>query len=145
MKSVAVIGASLAGLSAARALRAQGFDGELTIVGGEVRRPYDRPPLSKEFLAGDIGADALALEAEDDDLSAQWLLGVHAVRLDAAAPHGTPGQRNYGPGRRRRRGHRCAGTLMARLQGASPVYMCCALLTTHWPCATNCALAHGSW
>ena len=78
MKSVAVIGASLAGLSAARALRAQGFDGELTIVGGEVRRPYDRPPLSKEFLAGDIGEDALALEADDDDLSAQWLLGVHA-------------------------------------------------------------------
>ena len=55
MKSIAVIGASLAGLSAARALRAQGFDGELTIVGGEARRPYDRPPLSKEFLAGDVG------------------------------------------------------------------------------------------
>ena len=75
MKSVAVIGASLAGLSAARALRAQGFDGELTIVGAEARRPYDRPPLSKEFLAGDIGEDALALEADDDDLAAQWLLG----------------------------------------------------------------------
>ena len=43
MKSVAVVGASLAGLSAARALRAQGFDGELTIVGDEARRPYDRP------------------------------------------------------------------------------------------------------
>ena len=85
MKSVAVIGASLAGLSAARALRAQGFDGELTIVGGETRRPYDRPPLSKEFLAGDVGEDVLALEAEDDDLDAQWLLGVHATRLDAAA------------------------------------------------------------
>src|SRR5215212_10440858 len=84
VKSVAVIGASLAGLSAARALRAQGYDGELTIVGGEARRPYDRPPLSKEFLAGDIGEDALALEAEDDDLGAQWLLGVHATRLDAA-------------------------------------------------------------
>ncbi|MEN3319963.1 MAG: hypothetical protein V7643_3364 [Mycobacterium sp.] len=85
MKSVAVIGASLAGLSAARALRAQGFDGELTIVGAEARRPYDRPPLSKEFLAGDIGEDALALEADDDDLAAQWLLGVHATRLDAHA------------------------------------------------------------
>ena len=85
MKSVAVVGASLAGLSAARALRTQGFDGELTIVGGEARRPYDRPPLSKEFLAGDIGEDALALEADDDDLNAQWLLGVHATRLDAAA------------------------------------------------------------
>jgi NADPH-dependent 2,4-dienoyl-CoA reductase/sulfur reductase-like enzyme len=84
VKSVAVIGASLAGLSAARALRAQGFDGELTIVGGEARRPYDRPPLSKEFLAGDVGEDVLALEAEDDDLNAQWLLGVQATRLHAA-------------------------------------------------------------
>jgi NADPH-dependent 2,4-dienoyl-CoA reductase/sulfur reductase-like enzyme len=85
VKSVAVIGASLAGLSAARALRAQGFDGELTIVGDEARRPYDRPPLSKEFLAGDIGEDALALEADDDDLDARWLLGVRATRLDATA------------------------------------------------------------
>ena len=84
MKSVAVIGASLAGLSAARALRGQGFDGELTIVGGEARRPYDRPPLSKEFLAGDVGEDALALETDDEDLDAGWLLGVHATRLDAA-------------------------------------------------------------
>ena len=49
-----MIGASLAGLSAARALRRQGFDGALTIVGAEAHRPYDRPPLSKEFLAGDI-------------------------------------------------------------------------------------------
>jgi NADPH-dependent 2,4-dienoyl-CoA reductase/sulfur reductase-like enzyme len=85
VKSVAVVGASLAGLSAARALRAQGFDGELTIVGAETRRPYDRPPLSKEFLAGDVSEDALALEADDDDLKAQWLIGVHATRLDAAA------------------------------------------------------------
>ena len=85
MKSVAVVGASLAGLSAARALRAQGFDGALTVIGAEARRPYDRPPLSKEFLAGDVGEDALALEADDDDLNAQWLLGAHATRLDATA------------------------------------------------------------
>ncbi|HET7668708.1 MAG TPA: FAD-dependent oxidoreductase [Mycobacterium sp.] len=85
MKSVAVIGASLAGLSAARALRAQGFDGELTVVGDEARRPYDRPPLSKEFLAGVVGEDALALEADDDELNARWLLGVRATRLDAPA------------------------------------------------------------
>ncbi|MGF6884652.1 NADPH-dependent 2,4-dienoyl-CoA reductase/sulfur reductase-like enzyme [Nocardia sp. GAS34] len=82
MRSVAVIGASLAGLSAARALRAQGFTGELTIVGAEHRRPYDRPPLSKQFLAGGIGADDLALEADDEDLQADWLLGVAATDLD---------------------------------------------------------------
>ena len=84
MKSVAVIGASLAGLSAARALRAQGFDGDLTIVGDEKRRPYDRPPLSKEFLAGLVDEDTLALETDDEDLDARWLLGVRANRLDAA-------------------------------------------------------------
>jgi NADPH-dependent 2,4-dienoyl-CoA reductase/sulfur reductase-like enzyme len=66
-------------------LRAQGFDGELTIVGNEARRPYDRPPLSKEFLAGVVGEDALALETDDEDLDIQWRLGVRATRLDAAA------------------------------------------------------------
>ena len=85
VKRVAIVGASLAGLSAARALRAQGFDGELTVVGDETRRPYDRPPLSKEFLAGDVAEADLALESDDEDLDAQWLLGAHATRLDAAA------------------------------------------------------------
>jgi NADPH-dependent 2,4-dienoyl-CoA reductase/sulfur reductase-like enzyme len=82
VRSVAVIGASLAGLSAARALRRQGFDGELTIVGAEARRPYDRPPLSKEFLAGDICEADLTLELDDENLDARWLLGVHATGLD---------------------------------------------------------------
>lgn len=85
MKHVAVVGASLAGLSAARALRKQGFDGALTIVGAERHRPYDRPPLSKEFLAGAVTADDLTLEADDEDLSAEWRLGVSATRLDVAA------------------------------------------------------------
>jgi NADPH-dependent 2,4-dienoyl-CoA reductase/sulfur reductase-like enzyme len=85
MRSVAVIGASLAGLSALSALRGQGFDGHVTIVGGEARRPYDRPPLSKEFLAGAVDENALALESDDDDLNAEWLLGTHATRLDPAA------------------------------------------------------------
>jgi len=82
VRSVAVIGASLAGLSAARALRAQGFEGDLTIVGAETRRPYDRPPLSKEFLAGTVSEEHLALESEDEDLGATWLLGVAATDLD---------------------------------------------------------------
>ena len=82
MKHVAIIGASLAGLSAARALRAKGFDGRVTVVGDEARRPYDRPPLSKEFLSGDMTETDLALEADDDDLQADWLLGAAATRLD---------------------------------------------------------------
>ena len=85
MKHVAIIGASLAGLSSARALRSQGFDGRVTVVGDETRRPYDRPPLSKEFLAGDMTEADLALEADDDDLQAEWLLGAAATKLDTAS------------------------------------------------------------
>lgn len=84
MRSVAVVGASLAGLSAARALRAQGFDGRLVIVGDETHRPYDRPPLSKECLAGQVGESDLALETDGEELSAQWLLGTRAAGLDRA-------------------------------------------------------------
>jgi NADPH-dependent 2,4-dienoyl-CoA reductase/sulfur reductase-like enzyme len=85
VKHVAVVGASLAGLSAARALRKQGFAGTLTIIGAERHRPYDRPPLSKEFLAGAVTSADLTLEAEDENLSAEWHLGVSATRLDVEA------------------------------------------------------------
>ncbi|WP_461061503.1 NAD(P)/FAD-dependent oxidoreductase [Streptomyces pseudoechinosporeus] len=82
MRTVAVVGASLAGLSAARSLRKQGYDGRLVVIGDELHRPYDRPPLSKEFLAGTIGEAELVLEADDEDLRAEWLLGVRATGLD---------------------------------------------------------------
>jgi NADPH-dependent 2,4-dienoyl-CoA reductase/sulfur reductase-like enzyme len=83
---VAVVGASLAGLSAARSLRKQGYDGRLVVIGDEPHRPYDRPPLSKEFLAGTVGEADLALESDDEDLRAEWLLGARAVgfRVDGA-------------------------------------------------------------
>ena len=77
-----MVGASLAGLSAARSLRKQGYDGRLLVIGDEIHRPYDRPPLSKEFLAGTIGEADLVLEADDEDLQAQWLLGARATGLD---------------------------------------------------------------
>ncbi|MEU4983930.1 FAD-dependent oxidoreductase [Streptomyces sp. NPDC021969] len=85
MRTVTVVGASLAGLYAARELRAQGFDGRLVIVGDEPHRPYDRPPLSKEYLTGGADEDRLALtDAEETaDLDAEWLLGVRARGLDA--------------------------------------------------------------
>ncbi|MEU5322305.1 FAD-dependent oxidoreductase [Streptomyces sp. NPDC021056] len=82
MRTVAVVGASLAGLSAARSLRKQGYDGRLVVIGDELHRPYDRPPLSKEFLAGSLGETDLSLEAGDEDLRAEWLLGTRAVGLD---------------------------------------------------------------
>ncbi len=82
MTTIAVVGASLAGISSARALRAQGYRGRLVIIGDEGRRPYDRPPLSKNFLAGRITAADLALESDDEELDAEWLLGVAATGLD---------------------------------------------------------------
>ncbi|WP_055478759.1 NAD(P)/FAD-dependent oxidoreductase [Sphaerimonospora mesophila] len=82
MRTVAVVGASLAGLSAARALRDQGYDGRLVLIGDEPHRPYDRPPLSKEFLAGRMDEADLALETETDDLDATWILGTAAAALD---------------------------------------------------------------
>ena len=87
MKSITVVGASLAGLSTVRALREQGYDGSITVVGEERHQPYDRPPLSKDFLRGGLDADALALGSPDEyqDLAARWLLGERALRLDPMA------------------------------------------------------------
>jgi NADPH-dependent 2,4-dienoyl-CoA reductase/sulfur reductase-like enzyme len=82
VRTVAVVGASLAGLSAARSLRKQGYDGRLVVIGDELHRPYDRPPLSKEFLAGTLGEADLSLETDDEDLRAEWLLGARATGLD---------------------------------------------------------------
>ncbi|WP_077490834.1 NAD(P)/FAD-dependent oxidoreductase [Sinomonas mesophila] len=84
METLTIVGASLAGLSAARAARAQGFEGRLVVIGDEPHRPYDRPPLSKDFLLGQITAEDLSLETDTDSLDAEWLLGAEAVSFDAA-------------------------------------------------------------
>lgn len=86
MRSVTVVGASLAGSSTIRALRAQGFDGRVTAIGAEPHLPYDRPPLSKEFLAGTMSADELSLLTADDEqsLRVDWLLGRTATALDTS-------------------------------------------------------------
>lgn len=82
-QTLVVVGASLSGLATARAARAQGFSGRLVIVGEEINRPYDRPPLSKAFLAGKISLDDLALEEPGEELDAEWLLGVRAEGFNA--------------------------------------------------------------
>jgi len=51
-RSVVIVGAGLAGARCAETLRAEGFDGDLVLVGEEPVAPYERPALSKEFLAG---------------------------------------------------------------------------------------------
>jgi NADPH-dependent 2,4-dienoyl-CoA reductase/sulfur reductase-like enzyme len=84
LQRIVVVGASLAGLRAAEALRDEGFDGTLTILGAESHRPYDRPPLSKGVLAGEATMDELLLRVPED-LQAEWLLGDPATALDVGA------------------------------------------------------------
>ena len=87
VKSVTVVGASLAGMRAAEALRREGFDGEITLVGDETGAPYDRPPLSKQVLAGEWAPERVALyDAEAlGDLRLTWRLGARAVGFEAAS------------------------------------------------------------
>jgi 3-phenylpropionate/trans-cinnamate dioxygenase ferredoxin reductase subunit len=59
--TLAIVGAGLAGAKAAEALRAEGFDGRLVLLGEEAERPYDRPPLSKTYLRGEADRDSLYL------------------------------------------------------------------------------------
>jgi 3-phenylpropionate/trans-cinnamate dioxygenase ferredoxin reductase subunit len=56
-----IVGASLAGAKAAETLRAEGFEGRVVLVGDEPVRPYERPPLSKAYLRGEVGFDAAAV------------------------------------------------------------------------------------
>jgi NADPH-dependent 2,4-dienoyl-CoA reductase/sulfur reductase-like enzyme len=74
---------SAAGLASAESLRDEGFDGEVVIVGDELHWPYDRPPLSKQLLSPEFGADRLYLRPPKalDGLRVDWKLGVRAVGL----------------------------------------------------------------
>jgi 3-phenylpropionate/trans-cinnamate dioxygenase ferredoxin reductase subunit len=83
LSTIRIVGASLAGLRAADALRRHGFEGRLVVHGAEAHMPYDRPPLSKELLAGDWEPDRCAL-AHDQGLGIEWRPGCAAVGLALA-------------------------------------------------------------
>jgi len=85
MQTIAIVGASLAGLRGAEALRRRGFDGRLVWIGAEPHPPYDRPPLSKEILRGEAPPESTALAGEEGlaGLEADLRLGRRAVRLHA--------------------------------------------------------------
>jgi 3-phenylpropionate/trans-cinnamate dioxygenase ferredoxin reductase component len=80
---IVIVGASLAGLRAAEALRREGFTGRLTLIGDEPHRPYDRPPLSKTVLSGWLPVEHTTLP-QFVDVDAEWRLGVPAAELDRA-------------------------------------------------------------
>lgn len=82
-ETIVVVGASLAGLRAIEALRREGHAARIVAIGAEAHLPYDRPPLSKQFLKGDWEADRLWLRREGvDDLEVEWHLGARASALD---------------------------------------------------------------
>ncbi|MEP2575998.1 MAG: FAD-dependent oxidoreductase, partial [Roseibium sp.] len=60
-EDIVIIGAGQAGAQVAHSLRQGGFEGPLRLIGDEPHPPYQRPPLSKKFLAGEIGAEGLWL------------------------------------------------------------------------------------
>ena len=82
---VVVVGGGVGAVSVARRLRAIGYPGPLTVVSEECVAPYDRPPLSKQYLAGSLGADELGLfrAAELTDLGVTLLTGRVASGLAA--------------------------------------------------------------
>ncbi|MGK5450540.1 NAD(P)/FAD-dependent oxidoreductase [Streptomyces radiopugnans] len=82
-RHIVVVGASLAGTGTARALREQGFDGRLTLVGDEPHPPYDRPPLSKQLLAGEREIGDIALPPTDG-LGIELRTGAAATALRLA-------------------------------------------------------------
>ena len=84
--SVSIVGASLAGYWAAETLRRDGFEGWISLIGDEPHAPYDRPPLSKKFLADDLDDDRLPLTTAEKlaDLGLEMRLGCRATGLDVA-------------------------------------------------------------
>jgi NADPH-dependent 2,4-dienoyl-CoA reductase/sulfur reductase-like enzyme len=79
---IVIVGASLAGLRAAEALRREGFTGHLTLIGDEPYLPYDRPPLSKTVLTGWIAAEHTQLPRFETLADVEWRLGIAATGLD---------------------------------------------------------------
>jgi NADPH-dependent 2,4-dienoyl-CoA reductase/sulfur reductase-like enzyme len=87
LRRIVIVGASLAGLRAAETLRDRSFDGELTLIGDEPHRPYDRPPLSKQVLQGAWEPEQTFFRQKDgyDALALDMRLGVRAVSVDLRA------------------------------------------------------------
>jgi 3-phenylpropionate/trans-cinnamate dioxygenase ferredoxin reductase subunit len=87
ISTILIIGGGQAGAQAVDTLRREGFAGRLLLVGEEPELPYQRPPLSKKYLAGDMAPDRLLFRHQSfyDEHRVELHLGVKAVRLDASA------------------------------------------------------------
>ncbi|TFD71971.1 NAD(P)/FAD-dependent oxidoreductase [Cryobacterium sp. Hb1] len=85
-QSYVIVGAGLAGASAARTLREEGFTGPIQLVGAEAHRPYIRPPLSKDYLSGSSDRDSVYVDPEGwyTEHDVDLVLGTSVARIDAA-------------------------------------------------------------
>jgi 3-phenylpropionate/trans-cinnamate dioxygenase ferredoxin reductase component len=85
-QTVVIVGSSVGGVRTAKALRSQGFTGRVLVVGGEAHLPYDKPPLSKQFLAGawDQSRITMLTAADAEHADIELRLGSAAERLDIA-------------------------------------------------------------
>ena len=83
-RTFVIVGASLAGAKAAETLREEGFDGRIVLIGAEPDRPYERPPLSKEYLRGEAGRDKVYVHEEGwyGDHEVDLRLGRSVVTFD---------------------------------------------------------------
>jgi 3-phenylpropionate/trans-cinnamate dioxygenase ferredoxin reductase subunit len=80
-----IVGGGLAGAKAAETLREEGFDGRVVLIGSERERPYERPPLSKDYLRGETSRDGLYVHAESfyEEHGIELRVGETAIGLDA--------------------------------------------------------------
>src|SRR3954447_8721015 len=80
-----VAGSGLAGAKAVETLREEGFDGRLVLIGAEPERPYERPPLSKDYLRGEAARESIYVQGDNfyPEHGVELLLGRRAVELDA--------------------------------------------------------------
>ena len=86
---IIIVGAAQAGLQVAEQLRADGYDGALTLIGDEPHPPYQRPPLSKAFLTGEMTEDRLVLRGKDllAGKGIDLVTGTRVAAIDRAARH----------------------------------------------------------
>jgi 3-phenylpropionate/trans-cinnamate dioxygenase ferredoxin reductase subunit len=85
MRRIVIVGASLAGATAAATLREEGFEGEIRLIGAEPQLPYNRPPLSKGYLRQEESFDAQLVKTAGyyTEQRIELTLGVRATSIDA--------------------------------------------------------------
>ena len=86
-ETVVIAGASLAGATTAAALRDEGFDGRIVLIGEEAERPYERPPLSKDYLQGKSEKETIYVHPEDwySSHDVELILGTRVTDADGSA------------------------------------------------------------